>query len=89
MEVLLSRPVLTDLYRFISKVDAYPVSVDELVELARKIKAPRPIVEFYNSFGRLQQFADKDDLISRSEQVELMRQEELGMPRELELLAED
>lgn len=89
MEGLLSRPVLTDIYRFISEVDAYPVSVDELIELARKIKAPRPIIEFYKSFGRQLLFKDQDDLLSRSEQVGLMRQEEREMPRELELLAED
>lgn len=89
MEALLSRPVLPDIDRFISEVDAYPVSVDELIELARKIKAPRPIIEFYRSFGRQLLFNDKDDLLSRSEQVGLMRQEEREMPQELELLAED
>jgi len=80
MDALLVRPPLADLYRFIAKVDAYPVSADELVELAREVKAPRSTIEFYKSFGRLGRFADRADLINRSEQVEFMRQAEKDMP---------
>ncbi len=89
MDALLARPALADLYGLISKVDAYPVSVDELVELARKVKAPRPIVEFYKSFGRLGKFDDRDELISRSEQVDIMRQAEKDMPDDRLIVPEE
>ena len=82
MNTLVARPVLSDLYRLIDKVDAYPVSVDDLLDLARKLKAPRPVIDFYKSFARYQKFHDQDDLIGRSEQVGLMRREEIEMPKD-------
>jgi len=82
MDLVLTRPALAEINSFISKVDAYPVSVDELVDLARKFKAPRPVVEFYRSFGRYQLFHGQDELRNRSEQVDMLRQEERDMPHD-------
>ena len=89
MEILLTRPALTDLYRFISKIDNYPVSVDELLEKARRLKAPRPVVDFYKSFGRHQVFDDQDDLLNRSEQVGIMRRDERDMPKDYLFVPEE
>lgn len=82
MNTLVARPGLSELYTFIDKVDIYPVSVSQLIELARSVRAPKPIVDFYKSFGGGQIFKDQEDLLSRSEQVDIMRQEELDMPKD-------
>ena len=82
MNTLIARPALSELYDFINRVDRYPVSANQLVELARRLRAPKPIIDFYRSFGRGQVFSDEEDLTSRSEQVDLMRQAERDMPRD-------
>ena len=82
MNTLVARPALSEIYDFINKVDNYPVSVNKLMNLARRVRAPKPVIDFYGSFGRNQVFKDEDELLSRSEQVEIMRQDELDMPRD-------
>jgi hypothetical protein len=82
MNALVARPALSELYDFIAKVDSYPISVNQVIDLAGRARAPKPIVDFYKSFGRHQVFDDKEDLLSRSEQVDIMRQEERDMPRD-------
>ena len=82
MNTLVARPGLSELYDFIAKVENYPVSVNQLVDLARRVRAPKPIIDFYKSFSRGQIFDDEDDLLSRSEQVDIMRQEERDMPKD-------
>lgn len=82
MEAAVAKPPLNELYDFISQVNAYPISVQQLLELAQNLKAPRPVIDFYQSFGRSLVFRDKDELIGRSEQVDIMRQEEQDMPRD-------
>lgn len=90
MDTLVSRPALGEIYDFINKVDVYPVSVNQLINLARRVRAPKPIIDFYGSFGRHQVFKDEDELLSRSEQVEIMRQDERDMPWDgLSVPAED
>jgi hypothetical protein len=82
MNTLAARPALDELYGFISKIDTYPVSVEQLVDRAKKVRASKPIVDFYKSFGGRQIFDDREDLLSRSEQVDIMRHEERDMPRD-------
>jgi hypothetical protein len=78
------RPRLNDLQELIDKVPEYPVNNPALVEFAAKIKAPKKVVDFYRSFSDQQVYQTKDELASISEQVDLMRQEEADMPREIE-----
>lgn len=82
MDTLFYDPSLEQLNSFIAKVDAYPVSVKQLLSLAGDIKAPKPVIDFYKTFGLNQIFSDKDDLACRSEQVDIMRREEQEMPRD-------
>lgn len=84
MTTLTINPALKDLYNFISLVDRYPVSAAQLQGLAKRIKAPKPVADFYKSFHGDQVFSDEEDLVSRSEQVDIMRHEETGMPWEIE-----
>jgi hypothetical protein len=86
---LQSQPSLTQLNSLIKRVQSYPISVSGLLDLARASKQPKEVLDFYKSFRQDQVFEDPDDLQSRSEQVEMMRQEEKDMPRELETAPEE
>lgn len=89
MNTLTIEPRLHDLYEFIEKVERYPVSAGQLLQPARRLKAPQPVVDFYRTFHRDQVFRDAEDLTSRSEQVDIMRREEDEMPPEIERGPED
>jgi hypothetical protein len=89
MNSLAIQPKLIDLYRFIDKVNRYPVSVGQLLNLARQQRAPKAVIDFYKSFDQDQVFRDEDELTGRSEQVDIMRQEEADMPREDLLVPEE
>ena len=80
---------LSELYGLIAKVRAYPVSVDQLIKLARDNDAPGEVINFYQTFDPDQVFKDQDDLTSRSEQVEIMREESQEMPQEEERSPEE
>ena len=84
-----SNPQLMALNRFIAKVDKYPVTVNELLRFARDVNAPKPIIDFYERFAPWLTFFDRDDLSSRSEQVDILREEVPAMPREEENSPED
>ena len=77
-----SKPSLSQLNRFIDKVDGFPVSAKRLVEIARSSRTPKSVYEFYGSFADDQVFESKEELTARSEQVEMMRSLEPEMPRE-------
>lgn len=82
MNTVMARPALYELQDFIAKVESYPVSAGQLIDLARRLRAPQPVIDFYRSFGRNQLFDNQEDLLSRSEQVDIMRQEEQDMPKD-------
>ena len=88
MGILLEEhPSLTDLHALISKVPGYPISVKQLVELANKKSSPKAVVDFYKTFPEDEVFEDKDDLISRTDSVEMLHhetapQEEMHSPEE-------
>lgn len=88
MGVLLEgHPSLTDLHSLITKVPGFPITVKQLVELAKKKTAPKAVVDFYKAFPEDEIFEDKDDLISRTESVEILRhqtapREEMHAPEE-------
>ncbi|HLG90928.1 MAG TPA: hypothetical protein VI336_02090 [Candidatus Saccharimonadales bacterium] len=88
MGVLLEdQPTLTDLHTLISKVPGYPITAKRVVELAEKQKTPKPVVDFYRAFPKSEIFEDKDDLLSRTENLEILHhqtapREEMHAPEE-------
>jgi hypothetical protein len=89
MATLAATPSLETLYTFIDKVNSYPITIRQLISVARDKRAPKSVVNFYEAFDPSQEFEDKEDLISRSEQVEIMREQEAETPREEERAPED
>ena len=88
-DALTIKPPLNDLYSFINKVKSYPISVREIVSTAGRLGAPKDVINFYASFLPSLTFHDKDELISCSEQVDIMRAERPTMPPEEERSPED
>ena len=88
MGILLEeQPSITDLYTLINKVPKFPISVKKLTDIAKKEKTPKAVVDFYRAFPEDGVFDDKDDLISRTESIEILHhqtapQEEMHAPEE-------
>jgi hypothetical protein len=61
-------------------VPRFPITVKHLVELARRKNAADAAVDFYRSFPDDGIFEDKDDLLARTESVEILRHQ--SAPRE-------
>lgn len=85
--LLVDEPTLNDLHTLIAKVPGFPISVKQLVELAKKKGAPKAVIDFYGAFPDDEIFEDKDDLTSRTESVEIMHhqtapQEDMHAPEE-------
>lgn len=80
MATIAMRPSLGELYKFIAKIQDYPISVRQLIEKAHDLKAPDEVVDFYKKFDRNQVFKDEGDLTDRSEVVDILRAEEAEMP---------
>jgi hypothetical protein len=78
------QPPLSDLYKLIDKVPKYPLTNQQLLDFASKIKAPKEVVDFYKSFSDRYIYENKDELAAISEQIGLMRREEADMPKEVE-----
>jgi hypothetical protein len=83
------QPSITQLNRLIRLVPAYPITVSRLLDIARSSRQPKEVVSFYENFRHDQVFDSSDDLESRSEQVEIMRQSEKDMPKEWEVAPEE
>jgi len=71
-----SQPRLADVYRLAEQVPRYPVSVKILLDLARQKRMNRKVINFYEAFPQDEVFADKDDVIGRTEAVEIMQNED-------------
>lgn len=87
MITLAVQPSLGELYGLIHKVPKYPMSVKRLLKLASEVGASKEVVNFYKIFAKDQVFEDEEDLAGRTEQIEIMRREE--MPEEELVAAED
>lgn len=74
-------PKLSDLLQLIKNVPTYPVSADELVDIAKENHAAPEVVDFYKDFHGGLTFHDQDELVATSEQLKLMRQED--SPKEI------
>ena len=84
MSAITSNSHLRSLDNFISGVDRYPVTVSELLQMARDLNAPKSIIDFYARFAPWLTFFDQEELSSRSEQVDILREEVPAMPKEEE-----
>jgi hypothetical protein len=89
MHALAANPALEDLYALIGKIRSYPVSIEKIVDTARRLGAPQDVIEFYASFRPRLTFHDKDELLGCSEQVDIMRAERSDMPDEEERSPEE
>jgi len=74
---------------FIARVSSFPLSARQLVEYAASVRAPKEVIEFYKKFTPDRIFEDKEDLSASTEQVDILRREEPGMPREEERSPEE
>ena len=77
-------PSIDELHDLIEGVHAFPVSAASLADLAIAEGAGRRVVDFYRCFPDDQLFANRDDLIARSEQVQMMSAEETEQPWEIQ-----
>lgn len=75
-----SNPELNDLLKFIKKVPRYPISAGEVTQYAKEKGAHDDVINFYRSFPDHEIFSDKEDLVVRSESIEIMQRDE--QPRE-------
>ncbi|HSX17925.1 MAG TPA: hypothetical protein VLE51_01035 [Candidatus Saccharimonadales bacterium] len=73
MILLEDQPTLTDLHSLITKVPSYPITVKQLTDLALQKRAPKTVLDFYHAFPDDQVFEDKDDLLSRTDNVEMLQ----------------
>ncbi len=89
MSVTVSQPTLDQLYGFIAQIPKYPISTPQIINLAQKTKAPSKIVRFYESFGQNLLFKNEDELVGRTEQVGIMRQQKPDMPPEQQTAPEE
>lgn len=89
MGSLALEPSLNQLNKLISQVSAYPVSIADLLNLARLTRQPKEVLDFYATFQPDQVFNDPDDLQSRSEQVEILRHVKHDMPPDQQIAAEE
>ena len=80
MILLDNQPRLSDIQALIARVPNFPYSVKQLIKLASEEHFPEEVISFYKSFPSDEVFEDPEDLATRTEQVELMRHEEVGQP---------
>lgn len=73
MILIEDQPTLTDLHGLINEVPTYPVTVRQLLDLASQKHSSRAVVDFYETFPEDEAFTDKDDLLSTTESVEMLR----------------
>lgn len=82
MSVLYSPPALSDIEALVARVPSFPFSVKQLLGLAREEHFPEEVINFYKIFPKDEVFEDADDLVTRTEQIELMQHEEASQPRD-------
>lgn len=82
-----NQPHLTDLRRLIDQVPRYPLTAEQLVNLAMKKGAPKEVIDFYKAFPANEIFTDKEDLLARTEMVEILHHQDA--PREILTSAEE
>ena len=80
---------ISGINELIDQVHSYPVSVGQLINLARAVETPTSVVNFYRSLPEGVVFETEDDLRARSELLELMNREEAEQPYEVMVSSEE
>lgn len=70
-----SQPKPNDLQNLIAQIPKYPISVHRLLELAARKRAKPSVINFYREFPDDLKFNNEDDLVARTEQVEILQHE--------------
>lgn len=83
MLMLDTQPLLTDLRSLIDKIEEYPVTAEQLVNLAQHCSYPEEVINFYASFAPNHIFAVRDELVAETEQVEILEHEKAAQPLEI------
>lgn len=89
MVLLKSLPSLADIEALVAKVPHFPFSIRELIELAEEEHFPEDVIDFYKTFPDDEVFEDADDLLTRTEQIEIMQHEEAKQPYDLGQVPEE
>lgn len=76
MAVLDSQPSLAALHELSTKVPHFPISAQQMVELAIRERAGKPVIDFYRAFPEDELFSSKDELLTRSEQINILNNED-------------
>jgi hypothetical protein len=87
MIVLQNQPSINELRSVIAHVPRYPITAGNLIRIAHNIHASQDVIDFYKGIPSDQIFQDADDLINRTEQLEIMHRED--MPYEQLFAAEE
>ena len=66
----------TDLTHLVNAVPKYPISVKSLINIASRKKLSNQIIDFYRIFPDSVMFDDADDIVARTEQVDILRNEQ-------------
>lgn len=74
--MLNTQPRLDDLHSLIGKIRDYPISAPEVANIARIQRADKNVIEFYDAFPDDAIFSNQEDLAARSEQVEMLNEED-------------
>lgn len=61
----------------------YPTTAERIVQIAKYWNFSRSTLDFLKFFPSDEQFKNMEDFISRSEELELLTQEEQRMPHEI------
>lgn len=82
MILLYNQPTLSDIQALTKRISHFPFSVKQLIQLARQEHFPESVIRFYKTFPPDEIFEDAEDLMARTEQVELMHHAEQDQPSE-------
>lgn len=87
--LILNQPAIADIEALVTRIPRFPFSVRQLIRLAREHHFTEEVINFFKIFPSDEVFEDADDLITRVEQVEMMREEEAHQPQDSWLVPEE
>lgn len=64
-----------DLRHLIKAVPEYPISAKKVVSIANRKKLSSEVIDFYRAFPDTAVFEDEDDMVVRTETIEMLRSE--------------
>ncbi len=88
MVILANQPRLSDLHGLAAQVN-YPLSAARLVAVAKRQGYPKEVIEFYKSFPEDYVFASKNDLLDRTDLLEILHHDLPEEPQEQMHAAEE